>query len=199
MGWLYMRGLSGYDSPRSYLDNQFTYSNEDRRCTVLASALVRMKVYYAAVERVAADGDTIVFAVVCLVNYNPRASDGYTFGFKDMDETVGPYEADCPKDILDLLTPTDYPHAIDWRERCRAALAAREVTNAKPTPRPGQTIIFDIPLELSNGMLVDRFIVVAGRGPRAAVRYALPGGTLVRIPNVKSRAYRLINPAVAAV
>lgn len=47
-------------------------------------------------------------------------SDGpyWNFGYKDMDETVGPCECDCPKSILDLLTPTDNEIANMWRERC---------------------------------------------------------------------------------
>lgn len=199
MGWLFMTGLDGYSSPRSYLDNQFTYQSEHHRSTVLASALVQMSTYYAAVEHVKPDGYSLVFAAVCLVKYNPKAADGYIFGYKDMDETMGPCEAECPKDILDLLTPTDRPHAVAWRARCRALIEARRAQGARPLPKPGQTIIFDEPLSLSNGETVDRFTVVAGRGPRAGVLYAIPGsGALVRISNVRRRAYRLINPAVSA-
>lgn len=35
-----------------------------------------------------------------------------------MDESMGPYEDNCPKRILELLTPTDNKNANDWRERC---------------------------------------------------------------------------------
>src|SRR3546814_253106 len=74
MGWLSMCSLGGFDSPRAYLDDQFTYVREDHRLTVLKSTVVGKNVYYAACERVAvADGARIVFAVVCLVRYTPRA------------------------------------------------------------------------------------------------------------------------------
>src|SRR3546814_19605923 len=66
-----------------------------------------------------------IFAIVCLVRWNPRAKDGYIFGYKDMDETMGPCEADCPARILDLLTPTDKEYAREWRARCCANLARR--------------------------------------------------------------------------
>src|SRR3546814_8480297 len=63
---------------------------EDHRLTVLKSTVVGKNVYYAACERVAvADGARIVFAVVCLVRYTPRARDGYIFAYKDMDEKIG--------------------------------------------------------------------------------------------------------------
>ena len=50
MGWLFMRDMGGYATPRSYLDNQFTYQRDTHRLTVLASAMVG-STYYAACER----------------------------------------------------------------------------------------------------------------------------------------------------
>ncbi|MBB6193174.1 hypothetical protein FHS51_003430 [Sphingobium wenxiniae] len=197
MGWLFMQGLGGYPSPRSYLDNQFTYSGETERATVLASAQVG-SVYYAAVERIRPGAKTIVLGLICLTKYNPRARDGMTFGYKDMSEEMGPYEADCPPAILDLLTETDHPNALEWRAKCRANALARSLAGARPTPRPGQTIIFDPPLALTNGRTVARFIVIAnprGRG----LRYRDPEtGAVARIGSVKRFQYRLINPAIAA-
>ncbi len=40
------------------------------------------------------------------------------FGYKDMDETEGPGEDNCPESILTLLTPTDNEFAKAWRKRC---------------------------------------------------------------------------------
>jgi hypothetical protein len=196
MGWLYMQGLGGFDTPRAYLDNQFTYVRETHRLAVLASALVGLRTYYAAIERTETTGDCIVFGVVCLVNYNPRAVDGYTFGYKDMDETAGPHQSDCPAQILDLLTPTDHDYALQWRGRCRARLGERQLLAARPTPRPGQTVIFDPPLCLSNGRTVSRFEVV--KHPQSGPPLYRDAETreLVRIAKVKARSYRLINPVV---
>jgi hypothetical protein len=83
MGWLYMQSLDGHDGPRAYLDAQFTYRTDRVRSTVLRSALVRMRTFYAAVEHVRAGGAREVFAIVCLVRYNPGARDGYIYGYKD--------------------------------------------------------------------------------------------------------------------
>ena len=55
MGWLFMRDLGGYATPRSYLDNQFTYARDDHRLTVLASSMVG-STYYAACERIESSG-----------------------------------------------------------------------------------------------------------------------------------------------
>jgi hypothetical protein len=83
-----------------------------------------------------------VTALVCLVRYHPHNCGGYIFGYKDMDESMGPCEAACPPAILDLLTPTDRPYAVAWRERCRAAATGRP---SHPRLRSGQTVVLDAP------------------------------------------------------
>lgn len=119
----------GHDTPKGYLDAQFTYErgaqDGKRGLKVLASSCVNNRVWYGAVQQIENGVAGDVFAVICLVNWNPKARDGYHFAYKQMDECVGPCEAECPERILDLLTETDKPHAIDWRARCRAAIASR--------------------------------------------------------------------------
>jgi len=138
MGWLYMRSLGSHSGPRQYRDAQFTFERPEARCRVLRSALVGMRTYYAAVESVGSNGEREVFAIVCLVRYNPRDREGYIFGCKDMDESMWPCEAECPPAVLDLLTPTHRPYAVQWRERCRAAASRRGST---PKLRSGQIIV----------------------------------------------------------
>lgn len=197
MGWLYMQSLNGHFGPRQYLDAQFTHTRPELTSKVLRSALVAMRVYYAAVEHVRHTTDErTVFAVVCLVRYNPRDREGYIFGCKDMDESMGPCESECPTPILDLLTPTDSRHAIEWRARCRENAAARRALASKPSPRPGQTIVFDQPLSFSNGRTLDRFEVAANpRSHRIVLFRAADIGGFYRISNVKKHSYRLIDPA----
>ena len=77
---------------------------------VLKSAMVGTT-YYAACKD---SRDGTVFGLVCL----SRLEDGELM-LKDMTENVGPCESNCPKSILDLLTPTDNEYALKWRERCR--------------------------------------------------------------------------------
>jgi hypothetical protein len=54
----------------------------------------------------------------------------FNFAYKDMDETCGPYKCDCPKGILDLLTPTDSEFANAWRQKCYEAHAKKKDPNA---------------------------------------------------------------------
>jgi len=116
MGWLYMKSLNGHAGPREYLDAQFTFERSDGVSKVLRSELVGNSVYYAAVEQTILEtGAHEVFALICLVAYDPRDREGYIFGYKDIVEGMGPYESNCPVAILDLLTPTDRPYALQWR------------------------------------------------------------------------------------
>ena len=134
MGWLYMQSLDGHCGPKQYLDAQFTYARPEVTSKVLRSALAGMRVYYAAVEHIRLDtGQRDVFAVVCLVRYNPRDKEGYIFGYKQMDETMGPCESDCPASILDLLTPIDAKCALDAlpRESRRSSRARGQTRTAR--------------------------------------------------------------------
>lgn len=99
---------------------------------VLKSSMVG-STYYAAVKRTRFATETepeksCVFAAVCLTSTNSK--DYYNFAYKDMDETCGPYNYDCPKGILDLLTPTDNEFAKNWREKCYENLKNKQDKNS---------------------------------------------------------------------
>lgn len=192
MGWLFMprRSLGGHASAKAYLDHQFTYERvqDDGPCRglrVLASACPGNRVYYAAAQILEDGKPGEVVAVVCLVRWNPRAKDGYVFGYKDMDETMGPCEADCPQRILDMLTPTDNVHALEWRERCRANLARRARGLGD-----GDRIRLPEPVTFSDGRSLQEFIV-SRRGRLLLLRDPLTGG-LYRIPHLMARGWTLV-------
>lgn len=67
------------------------------------------------------------FAVVFLTQTNTK--DYFDFFYKDMDETMLPYYFDCPKSILDLLSPTDNESALEWRRKCRERIAEKKSGN----------------------------------------------------------------------
>lgn len=189
MGWLFMSSLDGHAGPRAYLDAQFTFDRPDRRVRVLRSALISMKTYYAAVERLKAGEPRQVCAIVCLVKYNPRDRRGEIFGYKDMDEFMGPGEARCPATILDLLTPTDDAYALEWRRRCRDAVARRA---ARPKLKHGTTVVFEEPIAFRDGRSFERLtVVVDPRRPRA-IRFRSPDSVaLYSISGMQDRAFRV--------
>lgn len=171
MGWLSMPLTSMGDNttPKTYLDAQFNYMRQhddgsitDRR--VVASSCPGNRAYYAAVQNHDSGVAGDIYAIICLVRWNPRASDGFCFAYKDMDETMGPCEAECPERILRLLTPTTYEHAIDWRRRCTDNLQLR----ARPIV-DGMRIKLPAPITFTDGYVGDDFIV-SKRGASITLR-----------------------------
>ncbi|WP_103727520.1 hypothetical protein [Novosphingobium sp. HII-3] len=134
MGWLSMplASMGGHTSPKQYLDAQFTYERAEadeqpaHGYRVLESACPGNRVYYAAVQRYEDDVPGEVTAIICLVRWNPKAADGFVFAYKDMSESMGPCEAACPLRVLERLTSTNDPNALDWRRRCFATLRRRQ-------------------------------------------------------------------------
>lgn len=123
MGWLYYTLDPGV-TPKQELTRMLTWEGETSTNRPLDMHMERT-VCYAAVETIIkATGERRVWAAVFLISYSSRGE----FGYKDMDEGMGPCESKCPARILDLLTPTDSEWANAWRQRCREYNAAKTTT-----------------------------------------------------------------------
>ena len=120
MGWTSLNASyykNGKVDVKTEIDNTFYRDNSSgTKFKCLKSSMVG-SVYYSACERITTDGNRVVFGLVVKTSVNTK--DYYNFSYKDMDETMCPYYYDCPKGILDLLTPTDNEYALQWRENCR--------------------------------------------------------------------------------
>ena len=142
MGWLVRNNpLPSYETTDSYLRAQVTSENDDVRHEIIDSAFVGAT-WYAALRatwktskadycgKSYAAGTTYVVALVFLTS-GGRAR----FGYKDMEESMGPCETECPTRILNLLTPFEQipgasldpqvNYAIGWRQKCREHAAAK--------------------------------------------------------------------------
>ncbi|HEX7854984.1 MAG TPA: hypothetical protein VF503_14945 [Sphingobium sp.] len=191
MGWLTMsrRSMRGHATAKAYLDDQFTYSRPVEGGTeglkVLASSCQQNRTYYAAVQVLKNGVGTEVFAVVCKVLWNPRSKTGEQFGYKDMTENMGPCEDNCPRAILDLLTPTDHEHALDWRKRCAENLKrrARKLEN-------GDRIKLGAAITFTDGHVGDEFFVEK-RGRRLSFR-APDGYSRYRITRVMDMPWEIV-------
>ena len=113
------------------IDNHLTWDSHDKETgdkhTVLATALVGMREFYAAVEHIKADGTREVWCAVCKVSWHPK--DHYNCCVKAMSEFEGPYYHNCPEKILKLLTPLaeSEEYATKWREKCWANVNRKKV------------------------------------------------------------------------
>ena len=132
MGWTSFSTDYCEFNKRGQVDKRATMSREIESygdCEVVKSAMAGGN-YYAVVHNVRRD---CYYLIVCLT----EVKDG-EFYYKDMDDTMGPCEKQCPKSILDLadkLCPcTDEydPHgyAKAWRDECRKRLADKDSPTA---------------------------------------------------------------------
>jgi hypothetical protein len=171
MGWTFQAKPSDV---KGYLDRSLTWTNEHGKRRVLDSAIVAAREYYAAVEWIKPDGSREVWCAVFMLQFVPRAVDGYTFGYKDMEESMGPHCWRCPERILDLLTETQSEYAKGWREKCRQYHANRA---AKPKLQPGMRLrVTNESVPTIGGVPVREVkVVTAGRVPKFWVDgYGLP-------------------------
>jgi hypothetical protein len=190
MGWLFMRSLGRFRTPGAYLDDQITCDRPEIQTRVLRSAVVKMRTYYAALEVLRPDRERRVVGIVCLIKYNLRDKEGFIFGYKDMDEDMGPYEAECPAAILDLLTATTNENALDWRARCRLKIAQRA---AVPTLRHGDVIEFEEPIAFVDGATHCRMEVwIDPRRPRTIRFRAGDGRSAYSIGDYRRRSFRVV-------
>jgi hypothetical protein len=104
--------------------------------------------------------------IIGLVILTSNKKDSYfNFGWKEMTEDMGPCYYNCPKAILDMLTPlpdnqSEYDYSHKWRKLCYEQLAKN---NQKLHIMIGTTIKFQTPLTFRNGIMLDTFTCVDTR------------------------------------
>lgn len=193
MGWLSMplASMGGHTSPKHYLDAQFTYErpatpeHPSHGYRVLESACPGNRVYYAALQRFDDGAPGEVTAVVCLVRWNPRAKDGFVFAYKDMSESMGPHEADCPLRVLERLTSTNDPVSLDWRRRCFATIRRR----SRKLP-DGALIRFSEPIAFSDSTRHE-LMRVRRQGTRIILTSS-DGNGRYRVSNLLDRKFEIV-------
>lgn len=140
---------------KDYIDYTINSTWKSIAWSVLASA-TRGGVYYAAVERLDREtGDRKVLAVVQPYSFCGKGFDRQLV-VKDQDETMGPYDYECPAHILDLLTETDSEYALQWRAKARAY---NELPTSPKNVREGSTLIFEHPVSFGRYGDIQKFVV----------------------------------------
>lgn len=174
MGWTYTY------RPKGETNTEF-FGKMWEKSKVLDTAQVGFTVYGAL--RLP---DGRVRALVILTRWVPN--DPYNFGYKDMDESMGPCDVACPERIFALLTPldkTDSKWAHEWRAKVREY---HEAKKARPRLTKGTVVRFETPLQFTDGREHDTFEFVK----RSTFRTRGPWSYLVRITNWASRPYTVV-------
>lgn len=141
MGWTYVPKKYG-QTIKDFFSEQF-----DSESGKVIACYSKLNVAYIAYETKQKE----VIAIVCLLH----RKNGY-FGYKDMDETMGPFSYDAPAKLLNILTPTTNEWALQWRMKCQENLKKRK--NRKKFS-VGDTVKFEKPIYFGNGNEEDTFTV----------------------------------------
>lgn len=158
MGWTYNHRYKGTSIEQHLIDSGVFKWNADSpfEYTVLKTSVVKLTTLYAAIEKKNKEtGERKVFAAVILIQMI-KGQQYENFGYKDMDETCGPCSYDCPKSILQLLTPTDSQYANDWREQCWNKINERK---SAPKIKVGNVFNFAKNIKFSNGREFSSLVV----------------------------------------
>ena len=113
-----------------------------------------------AVQESGKPGETRKF-VAC---YLLAKHGGDTWGYKDMDETMGPCDINCPVSYLDLADEPTEKFAIEWRKKVREAAAIK----SSRKPKVGEY------WKLSNGQVHKILSVKPLRGSFQWTTYRIP-------------------------
>jgi hypothetical protein len=156
MGWLYQ--YDPVDDPVDHLTRKFICEDDQRTLPPLDGARVGNTVYFAVRTTIKESGHSYVFAVVILISNT--AKDG--FGYKDMDETAGPCQCDCPDRIMRLLSPIDElpraGYAADWRARvAERKTQQRQQREKRKTLRIGSVLTLPRDLQFPGGVTAKTF------------------------------------------
>ena len=178
MGWTTLHRDKG-TSDREFFEREFpTMLGTNGK--IVKCATVR-NVFYAAVRN-HDDAPYLPGQTWALVVLIQRTRGDYNFGYKEMDETVGPNANDCPAAILDLLSPTDNEWALEWRASCRAKAD-------KPKVTAGTRVRFMYPLRFTNG---DELTVFERVDSRSSTFRSVETGRQYMISGWRDRAYEVI-------
>ncbi len=131
MGWTFSQSWPKPSDVREHLRDSLVRGKDGRR--IVADAMTGYaRRWWAVVEE--PSGERWIFLALI-----ERGGAAHGCGHKDMDESMGPNEEDCPLRFLDMASPPSDPNgngwASGWRERVRAFHA-----KAGQTFGPGQRV-----------------------------------------------------------
>jgi hypothetical protein len=159
MGWLYSTSWpTKADIVEHCVDAQQTTSEDGikRSWTTLKKALKGNNLWtIRQFVEVAPDGTTLrdeKYIALYALGYD---KEDRMWGYKDMDETCGPYQTDCPVSWFDSV-PDPGGYATAWREKC---LRAAEKRKAAGKITDGSMIQFPEPITFTDRVAEATFLV----------------------------------------
>jgi hypothetical protein len=166
MGWYYT-----YGATRKNVITELTpveVARDGGGCFRTLRHCCRGNTLYALHESVAPDASSTKWIGIYLMQ---RSKEGW--GYKPMDESMGPYQYNCPPSYLDEASAPVNETAANWREKVRQFVAQKAAQNAK---RPSVGEIWSC-----TGTSCKRIRIAKVEGRRIEA-FNLSGGGYYRIP-----------------
>lgn len=113
MGWLYSEGQTRRQLI-AHLTKDWT-SGETGKTFRCLKHTARGNVLWTVWEITKPDGTTDRFIGCALM----QTLKGYGWGYKAMEESMGPCYYSCPLSYLDMVPCPDHEYAVEWREKVR--------------------------------------------------------------------------------
>lgn len=134
MGWLYPY----HTKTRADLVEDLRAGYNTPTHKILRSQCVGNR-FWALCEGTRSDGQVIRYILLCLLQGPERNDPDGSWGYKEMDESVGPYYYDCPLSYLDLASEPVNDSARIWREKVRAHHSSKAKI---PRPAVGMLVTY---------------------------------------------------------
>lgn len=119
-----------------FLEKRFNCDTEHCAMRILDCQVVAAGAAYVALEWVMKETERRQVVGIVFLLKRSRCSAGEMLCWKEMSEAMLPEVFDCPERILRLLTATDDPNALQWRQSCRHNQAMLRSARCRETPRP---------------------------------------------------------------
>ena len=118
MGWTFVYGFDKQDMVKELL-------TETETAKVIDHSLRGSRLWVAL--SVGKEGDRNPVIALFLL-----AKDGYSYGYKDMDETCGPFYYDCPLKLLKAAPDSSKFANAEWRAKVRKYWAKKKAEKENP-------------------------------------------------------------------
>jgi hypothetical protein len=192
MGWIFYhkpKGIKAIESIKNRCGPEWIEKHFVTASATLNAVHIVAKFHEPDSKVYVPDADGMVRAIlVYSIKSVPNASDGYNFGYKDMEEGMGPYGCECAPSIIAAASPLQDPigplpeysslkSARQYRER---SLAMSKAKAAKRALKVGAKVKLAKPISFGGNPLdefiVDRCRVRGRKGLSTVFRSVKTGG-----------------------
>lgn len=123
MGWTFGFGFTRKDVIREATEN---WKNPKGGSGTVLRHCCRGNVIYILWEITGSEGLKERFIEVVLMKRSPEG-----WGYKQMDESMGPYYYECPISYIEMAGPTKYESAQKWRDQVWARHLAKQMNKTR--------------------------------------------------------------------